>query len=143
MALGGGTAGKGEYLLAAALAIVIIVPLSWTVYKFFGGGGPGSVKVDEYHFKCLKCGNEFTMAAKEVPSTVFMSPGPSTDCPKCQAKRSVALMTQCPNPKCEKWYVPPSAIDPMGMRGLKNICPYCKTDIDQWRGESLKEPEKK
>ena len=54
------------------------------------------------------------------------------DCPFCGAKRAAVLTVQCP--KCHKWFIPGAYLDPAGKRAgrVKDVCPYCHTDRDQW-----------
>jgi len=152
---GGGKGFNMEYLFAGALAAIIVGSLALTIYFTFGGHR-GARGPREIHFKCIKCGYEFTKKPEELRA---MSPGePSMDmmfvpgmepmaldCPKCGAKKSAFMAVKCPNPDCGAYYISPYMLNPEAMtegKELRDVCPKCGTDRVQWYLEHRKKRKK-
>ncbi|MDY6914558.1 MAG: hypothetical protein SVT52_08905 [Planctomycetota bacterium] len=139
-----------EYLLIAALSVIIVASLGLTIYFSLFSGRP-THRAAEQWFKCQKCGKEFSIKPEDIPLDTMgiMMVGPGAlrlDCPACGAKKSAYQMVRCPNPDCQKYYVPESSKDPEAMlqgKEFKDICPYCKTDRIQWYREHRKKRKKK
>ena len=143
---------KVEYILAGALALIIVLSLLLTFKGLIWGGGVSRADV-VHHFICQACRHEFEKTPKELaemseelgqmyrgPDAMMLMQmgGPVLDCPQCGAKRSCWLAMRCPN--CQKWFVseaqkamyeahrtrrrPPA--------NIRHECPHCKIDIVEW-----------
>lgn len=133
--------GRGvEYLLAGALAVVIIGAVALSVVSFLGGD-EDEVPIGDpvAHFQCQVCKKEWTSRFDELPEGA-VGPGGierALDCPLCGAKNSSLHMTKCVNPDCGKYFVPAVGESPMDPR-VRPVCPYCKTDQLEWRRQERK-----
>lgn len=133
--------GKMEYVFAGALGVIILGALALTLYfAFFGNEQNRTLGDGLAHLECLNpaCKNQFTMPQQDVAPLEM--PGQRILCPKCQ-KKSAVSQSMCPS--CKKWYLDPRAVydmSPSGPpEGLKAVCPYCKTDMDEfYRAEAMK-----
>jgi len=121
-----------EYLFAAALAIIVLGALALTVRTVLI---PPKRSMGNVWVKCEKCGYEFEVDADKHPEVMNAETpaGKKQDCPKCGAKKSAWVMSQCP--ACGKRYVRPST---MGRRGAPDTCPFCKADFLQALDEKIK-----
>jgi len=151
--IGGGGGRLPEILFAVALG-AIIVGGAWLSYMHGCRGSKGTpVKPGDMllHFKCEKCGHEFTKKPSDRPEPTPEMFGPSfsvTDCPKCGGEKCAYLMIKCPN--CGKYYVSEShkamvkALESPDFRkahtpAVRDVCPYCKVDrIDFYREKQKK-----
>lgn len=150
--LGTRNLGRMEYLLGAALGIIIVGSLIMSIYVMFRGGNqpltPGT------RYKCEKCGHEWDFDIQKEMAAANQDPrgprgpmmmeqmgpmGPQAkDCPQCKAKLSCWLMNRCVNPKCGKyWEKTPQERDPR-IGAISRVCPHCKTDQIQWLRDNLK-----
>lgn len=130
--LGGKQMGKTEYLLGAALGLVIVGSLAMAIYT---SGNPSAPGDGLNHFKCYSCGKEFTVDPMTDPTLNRESPDyrppdpygpPSRICPSCKNKDAYP-MTYCP--KCKKYFLPDKRTwDPMHPPEVKIVCPICGTD---------------
>ncbi|MCK4602803.1 MAG: hypothetical protein KAU28_10080 [Phycisphaerae bacterium] len=139
---GAGGGRKIEFLLGGALAVIIIGSLLLIIWPMVTGG-PWPSKDRTYRFECQKCLHQFEMSMEDLdrreaepsmaPMGVYM-----LDCPKCGGKNSALVMSKCPN--CQKWYVLSRDKSPMQERpeDIGNVCPHCKTDVDEWRYQRRK-----
>ena len=146
---------KVEYILAGALALIIILSLFVTLTGVIWGRG-GSRKDVIHHLICEKCGHEFKKTPQELaelseelgqmyggPDAMMLMQmrGPILDCPKCGAEKSCWLAVRCPN--CEKWVL--SQVQRVLYEAhrtrrqpppdLRDICPHCRTDTMEWHKE--------
>lgn len=132
--------GKTEYLLGAALAIVIIGSVVLSIY-FASGGGSEKPVLPPNHYFCEKCNTEFAYDFRlpsegGPPSSVnrlggrFLDPRRGEvgiDCPNCKATASAFIMNRCP--KCMAyWPMTAQERDPRMGGSIKRICPKCGTD---------------
>jgi len=145
----GGGGGRGtEYLLAGALAVIIVGSLAFTLWNAFSGGGKPAVET-EWHLKCLnpECGYEFVAKPEDLKGKVneeMLSQDPAhmrLPCPKC-GQVSAVRMEKCPNPDCGIYFVPELYKDPDGIlesgKPIRFICPKCHTDVTEWRRKHRK-----
>lgn len=148
---GGGPGGRGtEYLLIAALAVVIIGSLVLTFY--YSGSGPrGSKDRPDMMFQCAECDEVFKVDPKDMPrmdrEAMMEMSAFHPDCPKCNAEEAGLPMVRCPNEDCKKYYVSPRLEwDEMSVRGGRppagegplDICPHCDTDRLKWYRKNMK-----
>jgi len=142
-------------MFAVGLVVVIIGALAATFYFTLGGSGKAKMSPEEMRtwFKCSKCSEEFFLEQKDLTMErqreledlgSGMKPY-GIDCIKCSARKKAILMLKCPNPDCEKYYVPASFSNPLKQQQkpekYKDICPYCKmelADASKKKGDSLK-----
>ena len=141
----GGFGSRGMLILAAVLGLVAVAAVM--AYVFWAGDAARVRQTDGVHFKCMACKREFVKRAREM-TLAELNANPANlrvDCPYCGAKRAAVPMVRCPNPKCRKWFVPASYLDPAGKRAgrVKDICPYCQTDRDQWFREYYRKHRKR
>ncbi len=142
---GGGGADKTEILVVIVLVLIIGTALALTFWNMFDGGSSTPAGPSELHFQCLdeECGHEWVIKVEdlrndsrpELEDPMFMR----RKCPKC-GQMTGCLQMQCPNPDCKKWFVAESSRDPERamQENIKDICPYCGTDIQQWWREHRK-----
>jgi hypothetical protein len=131
---------KQEYLIAGVLGVVILGSAYLMIRQFRGPGGTSGPSA--FHYKCEKCGNEFTIDVDKLPVVHNMGDERSVmkqDCPKCKAQKSCWREMECPN--CHKYFVGESEkahYDSLArgrggdMGHAKDICPFCKTDVNEW-----------
>ena len=132
--------GKGlEYGLVVVLGAIIILAAVVIGTQFFGGGGRGSEPPTEHRVKCLKCNEEWMIDSKDVGKyqREIGRRAMGVDCPKCHARGSVFLMSQCP--KCKEYYMPKSITSPdSAAPGDQDVCPKCGTNLRDWWREHNK-----
>ena len=129
-----------KHLLIGALALIIVVSLGATVWRFLGGrsGGPGLP--EKLHFRCLKCNEEFTAKTEEVDRRHLRMGGlVMINCAKCGRKESAIMMSQCP--KCGKYYVPSGLLRSekgASRGGSADICEHCGLDVEKYQMEEFR-----
>jgi len=139
-----------EIAIVAALVGIIAFALVMTIRDAIGGGkGTKIARPKSYRVKCIKCGKEWDIKPEELPlyqrreemsrrrRGSFLHPF-GGDCPYCHSKGTVFVMRQCPN--CGKYYLPARIKDPAGYAEgkVRDVCPYCGTDLKKWWKEHLK-----
>ena len=138
---GGG--GKTEYLIAGVLA-VIILGAGIMIYKSVWGTSQTQKGPSEIHYKCgdPNCGNEFIVQAKDLPKAQHYADEKDVmklKCPKCGAEHVAWQERECPN--CHKFFIGDSTIAlynslsagrPGEPTNVRDICPHCQTDVNQW-----------
>lgn len=129
-----------------ALAAIVLVGMALGLIFLLQSDptqGPGGSEVSMA--KCLACEATFKVdpAKPDADPTPGRhgSPVPLYTCTRCDAERSALLMTRCPNPECEKYFLSSQTLYDhrqylAARRGKKPraydvppiICPHCDTD---------------
>ena len=125
---------RNEKVVRVGLATVAIVAVALAVYGVLAGRGDPLDKPLEVRFRCLDCGHEWAPSPEEVEAHPGMLLGSHIKCPECGKARG-ARMTKCPS--CGRWYVQERMKYPKRdySPDMKNICPHCHTDVNQWQRE--------
>jgi len=134
-----------QWLVAIALLAVIAIA-GWLALGTVKSPNLSEPVVDrplEFHYKCTSCKQDWSLVGKDEIFKMFHGNLPNAsvavDCPLCGAKASSLRTTRCPN--CGKYYVSQFVLDRvMHKTGDENkprptseICPYCGTDVMNWR----------
>jgi len=148
--LGGGSepGRMKEYLLIAALAVIIIGSLVVTILYGLMGDAPKTRADQSIMFKCLECGAEFeydpAKQPKFKPEDVPPMHSARVACQVCKKPFAALPMTKCP--ACGKYYLAAATLYEYEMELLElqgkdssilgecppTVCPHCKTDFHQW-----------
>ncbi len=136
-----GVAVAGKCILAGVLVLLIVLGVGADVWDWVGG----RPVIDRIvHFRCLKCGYEYTKDLRDiVMGPCYVEPGAlmREDCPKCGTAGAAIQLSKCP--KCEKHYLPAyfTNLRLLGQPG-SNICEHCKIDVDKWYMDEAKKRRK-
>jgi len=138
-----------EILMAGALGLIIIVSLAVTFSGLFGGGGTSN-GTSEIYFICEKCKHEFAVEPKDIQpeemEEMGYMPFITLDCPNCGGKKTALQAIKCPNPECGKLYIGDSvryAEEAMMGKEIRDVCPYCGTDLLEWKRKEWEAKKKK
>ncbi|KKK79295.1 hypothetical protein LCGC14_2834920, partial [marine sediment metagenome] len=128
-----------EDLLKVGLIVVALVGASVAIYMYGGGNPVKGSTAEGMTLQCLACDTPFVkqLTMDEMNTSIDTL---SLDCPNCGAKKSAIPTVECP--KCKAPYVPASYTDPAAKRAgkVKDICPICQTDRDQWYKDYYSKP---
>jgi len=137
---------KMEYILGAALAVIIVGSLVLMIAPFFRGSKSQGSSTQKWHYQCQACQGEWDASPADIMDEMKLDqqnsgiPGGGDpqlyrpDCPLCGAKKSSIRMIKCP--KCGRWFVTDEMKQPRHPMAppsvAPQVCPYCGTDRREW-----------